>query len=233
MKPMRLWAHVWSCAVAFGLLCVSGLSAAEPAGVRPKLPSSAEAPQGLWLNMIPKSYGEDIATVRKVCEQNAAISPVDALMKEKCNRLVRQLQAGECEVVWVPDGIRLSLLNGLQHSKPHTWFNMEKQTGRSDRALLCDLSEGLYSYWFTGDGAKSCNNLGFVFRPLPPTPHAEWVCKMVPVNTSWLSTRQPDWLGSITSENCCCGIESVTPELDLSFRNTLQSTGYTEVCGWE
>lgn len=227
----RLWAQVWQSVLAFGLLCFVGLSAAEPAGAQTELPSSREVPQGYWKNMIPKSYEGRVSDAFAVCLSNANISPLDALTRKKCSLLKYKLLTEECATVSVPDGVTLDILNGLRRGKPDVWYGMNKQTGRFDRAVLCDLEDGLYSYWFTGDPGKSCNNLSFVFNP-QPTQSAKWVCRRVPIGIA-IRSEPALQIDSLVTENCCCGYSDYVPSLNLGFEDTLQSSGYTEVCDWE
>jgi len=259
MNRKRPWAQVLSIMVVFGLLCFSGLSAAKPAdaqekelypkelpegmlvGMDPasfeeavfKLPSSQEEPLGLWLNMIRKSYGASISEVAEICIKNADESRLDILTVAKCEMLVKQLTNKQCRVVYVSDKDRLVLdvLNGLKAGKPHTWYGMEKRTGHSDRALLCDLGDGLHSYWFTGDKERSCNNLGFVFLPSPPTSSAVWVCRVVSDSTP-VPSEQIN-LDSFELENDCCCAVRVNSLTIPSGSGTIQHYEPALQCGWE
>ena len=236
MKKLRPWAHIWPGVLALLLFNFAGLSAAQTAGALTELPSSREAPLGTWLNMIPKSYGEDIETVFEVCVNNAKISPLDVLTLKKCQLLKTQLTNSQCSEVFMSDkdAVRLSILNGLKNGKPYTWYNMLKQTGHSDRALLCDLGDGLYSYWFTGDAGKSCNNLAFVFAP----PIQQWElvesCPNISTSSNMLHSDDSLELDSLIAEDCCCGYDEYVPNLGgLEFEDTLKSSGGTEECIWE
>lgn len=233
MQTMRLWAQGWRSVGAIFVLCFSGLSAVTPAGAQ-DLPSSATPPKGVWETMVPSSFQGTIADALRQCKEQAGRNPADQLTVEKCFLMEAQLSAGQCEVVpQVPDGIVCDYLSGLQHGKSHVWQGMEKRLGRTDRALLCDLGDNVYTYWFTGIQGQSCNNICSVIEE----PEAgELVCFDVPFDGGndphpgshfhLYGVYHPHACGS----TCGCNDALYIPDLHLQFQETQESNGTTEVC---
>jgi hypothetical protein len=123
---------------------------------------------------------------RAVLEQFDRVAAVDSRMTAaKRSSLEQLLASGGGREVWVPDGIGLDYLTGRQDGRPYVYENMKKQIGRADRALLFDLGDGVYLYWFTGT-RESCNNIGIVIiepepdAALPPPRVAEYVWVLMP-----------------------------------------------------
>lgn len=240
MKTLRPWAHAWWALVIFGLLMFTQVSVASSTGAPFDLPSSESSdPFHLWKNMHASSYQGTIDSALLQCYNSVFVASY--LDSSKCQRLGDMLKKELCMEVLVEDGLRLDHLNGRVNGNPKgeskTWSNQEKATGRLDRALWCDLGDGVHAYWFTGVLGQSCNNVGFVFRsPPPPTvarPQGEWVCRLVG-GGQVISAEQTLHLDSLMLDSCCCGNDMFIPSLNIHFENTVQSPSQTEVvCGWE
>ncbi|MCA9358021.1 hypothetical protein KC902_02045 [Candidatus Kaiserbacteria bacterium] len=215
MKQTRLWAHVWSVVTQVAVSLI--LFAALPASAQ-NLPSSpAQGHFSPWRTMHPSSFDVDMFSVIEQCER---ARPTEKwLTSSHCQRLPELISNGKCPVVWVPDGTRLDRLlgrvDGDSGKESKAWPRQEKQTGRNDRALLCNLGKGVYAYWFTGDKGKSCNNVAFVHTPpkpvvvAPPPPvveEDELVCFDEPIGGV---NPQPEgevlFINSAYIESCCCG----------------------------
>jgi hypothetical protein len=97
----------------------------------------------------------------------------------------------------VPDGVIFDFLQGQRDGKSTTSFNQVKALGREDRALLCDLDDGLYTYWFTGVANQSCNNLAVVLSWSPPVRASAPAPAMVTAST--VSKPEPE---KDTGKNC-------------------------------
>lgn len=184
MQIMRLWAHIrWSMVAAVAVTFL-GWSAAMPAGAQPTategLPSSVRPPRGDWEQMTPSSFRGTVEDALRQCNRNAAVSATDVLTPTKCERFGTQLQSGtQCQVVQVPDGVVFDILNGLRHGQSHMWFGMRKQLGRHDQAVLCDVGDGVWAYWFTGIPNQSCNNVAFVLLPQTAATAPTENCRLV------------------------------------------------------
>lgn len=170
-KPHR-WAQARRLVIVILALSGLGTSAAYPTDA-PELPSSQAAGQfHIWKNMHPSSYTVDMNSVREQCDR--AVPTENWLTAKHCELLPQIIAEGQCQIVMVPDGIKLDRLLGRVNGDPkgesRPWPRQEKQTGRLDRALLCDLGDGVSAYWFTGDPGRSCNNVGFVYVPPPEIP---------------------------------------------------------------
>ena len=172
------------------------------------LPSSSVPASRPWLVMNPTTFQ---ATPAAVLSQYDRVAAVDSrLTPEKRARLAAMLVSEEGVVVEVPDGISLDYLTGRLQGQPGVYRGMQKQLGRSDRALMFDLGDGVTLYWFTGDKGKSCNNIGLVITPppmaysTPPPPPKKTVCR-----TLYAQQQSPGIEGTFISSlyfpGCCCG----------------------------
>ena len=169
------------------------------------LPSSASADRP-WLRMNPTTFQLSHSAV---LEQYDRVAVYDAVLTPaKRERLAAALEAGEGIEVWVPDGIGLDYLTGRRGGQPHVYEGMVKQIGRSDRALLFDLGDGVYLYWFTGTD-ESCNNIGVVIVPpepvayyAPPPPPIEYVWVMMPEEDLQVFRGQ-GFIPSVYIQTCC------------------------------
>jgi hypothetical protein len=133
-----------------------------------QLPTSSAEMTGTWRVMNPTTFQLSHAAILNQYDRVAA---VDARMTaEKRTLLERMLASGGGREVWVPDGVDLDYLTGRRQGQPHVYERMEKQIGRTDRAILFDLGDGVSLYWFTGT-RESCNNIGIVINePRPSEP---------------------------------------------------------------
>lgn len=207
------------------------------------LPSSTAAGAfSPWRNMHPSTFDLSVEAVREQCLRAV---PTEQWLKEShCELLVLHLTEQQCQEVMVPDGTRLDRLLGRVDGgkgKSMPWARQEKQTGRLDRALLCDLGDGVHSYWFTGEAGKSCNNVAFVYNPLfeqqvvaaPTKPKGQWVCGGVPVGQAVQNTVSHQLEGYVLRNDCCCSGDLVVPSSNFELGSTVQSAGYTEQCHFQ
>lgn len=230
-KSSFLWAQVlarWFLTV----LSVLGLMAASlPASAQSALPTSALPAKGSWDHMIPSSFRGSLSSAFGQCQRDEAISPTDPLTPDKCDSFKAKLALGECRVVSVPDGIVFDILNGRWGGKSGFKFGMRKHTGREDRALLCDLGDGVWGYWFTGIHGQSCNNVAFVFVPKPVATPAPPPPQPPPVRV-YFGQVNSDTLAyqpAVVLPHCdCCGNTGVlyAPGFVIPAGPGVQSQGY-------
>jgi len=171
------------------------------------LPTSVQEPSGKWTVMHPATFPARISSALDQCNRDANVSESDALTLDKCLMLEKKLSDKTCLTKQVPDKIVFDLLNGPNGG---IWQDREKATGRLDRALLCDLGDGVYAYWFTGVSKQSCNNIAIVLPPpklvvAPPPP--EVIVVSSPTRT-YFSDSKPSFetnqvlTAGIVLENC-------------------------------
>ena len=152
------------------------------------LPTSSVTTARPWLKMNPTTFPVSTASV---LEQFDRVSRYHlGLNSQDRARLAMLLETNGGVEVMVPDGITFNYLTGRCDGKPCVYEKMRKQLGRVDRALLFDLGNGKFVYWFTGERGKSCNNIGVVINspppiaftstPPPPAPPKK-NCRLVPV----------------------------------------------------
>ncbi len=164
-----------------------GITAALPAGAQTipsALPTSSNPATGLWIKMHPSSFAGTSKSAFEQCYRDAVLEKADPLTLEKCQEFQVMLERGLCESVMVPDGVVHDFMNGRTNGQSKVTRNVEKQIGRHDRALLCNLGDGVYGYWYTGIRGQSCNNVAFTFvvPPAPPPPpevQTEKKCRFV------------------------------------------------------
>ncbi|MCA9354382.1 MAG: hypothetical protein KC877_02585 [Candidatus Kaiserbacteria bacterium] len=132
--------------------------------------------------------------------------------------------AEQCYWETVPDEIVFLYMNGLINGHHGVTELVEKLLGREDKALICPLGEGLFSYWFRDDPGKSCNNAGFTYdppKPPPPapTPPVEPECRIVatgqPINGDHSLHLPSQVLG------CCCTDDQYIPSFDFRIEDTV------------
>lgn len=148
-------------------LVVLGIFAATPA-LADELPSSSTKASSVWRVMHPATFAGTHKSAFDQCRRDAALSAFDLLTPQKCELAKQKLASGDYDVVMVPDGVVHDFLNGRNSISQ----DIAKGTGRLDRALLLDLGDGVFMYWYTGDRGKSCNNVGItiVLPSAPPPP---------------------------------------------------------------
>lgn len=191
-------------------LCAISFLATSAAWAQTSLPSSDYPVRGIWKDMHPSSFEGTLKSVAEQCLRDEAVSNHDPLTKEKCRLLVEMLKNNQCTVEMVRDDIVFDILNGRMAGQSHVWFNMQKSIGREDRALLCDLGDGVFSYWFTGVRGQSCNNLAFVFKrqpvvvPEPPQPVVIQPEQHMPY-TGVVRSGSVEYLPGVNIDSCCCG----------------------------
>ncbi len=258
-KHSRVWARVQKLFTfaLVALVSIFGLSVVYASDAQPEmslvLPSSpAPGAFSPWKNMHPSTFDLSIEAVKGQCDRALGTEPW--LREKHCVLLTMKLEGKQCREVMVPDGTKLDRLlgrvdGGKGKSKP--WAKQEKQTGRLDHALLCDLEDGVFAYWFTGDKGKSCNNVAFVHVPPPlvppplsskvveappppsppPPPSGKWVCVMVPVGQVVQSSVSQHLDGFVIQDKCCCGSDTIVPSFNFNLGDTVNSgSGYAEQC---
>jgi len=228
MKKFYAWAREPVRRLLTGLSVLGLMAASLPASAQTTLPTSAEPAKGSWDHMIPSSFKGSLTSAYEQCMRDAAASQTDPLTPAKCELFKAKLALSECRVVSVPDGIVFDFLNGRWSGKSGFKSSMRKQTGREDRALLCDLEDGVWGYWFTGIRGQSCNNDAFVFVSEPvatPAPSKPVVCRKVYFSQP---AESPHYLGGILLTDCCCP-PTYVPGLVWGGDNP-QSSGFYEVC---
>lgn len=198
------------------------------------LPSSDDVISRHWLKMNPSTF---TASNAAVLEQYDRAANLDArLTSEKRARLAAMLLAGQGIVVMVPDGIGLDYLTGRFEGSPFVYVSMQKKLGRSDRALIYDLGDGVTLYWFTGQKNMSCNNIGIVINRPPPAPGVpppppqpkKQVCQIVYTQRQSQPTAG-QFIPSLYLVNCCCEV-FYTPSLYLSGNSSDTMTIAYQVC---
>lgn len=163
--------------VALMALLTTLLGLGSNAWAQAKIQSSENPPTGHWTKMVPNSFKADTKSAMEQCKQVANQHLHDRLVPAMCDVLEQKLKANTCKV-WdaVADGVVYDFMHGHEGGRRIVKYNVEKRLGRTDRALECDLGQGVYAHWYTGENKKSCNNLGIVFAALPkqavvpPTP---------------------------------------------------------------
>lgn len=185
-----------------------------------ELPSSVDVMTRDWRVMNPSTFQLSHASVLEQFDRVAVIEAT--LTSEKKERLAEMLANNEGVEVWVPDGIGLDYLTGRRRGAPHVYPDMNKAIGRTDRALLFDLGDGVYIYWFTGT-RESCNNIGVVVIPPEPiTPVAPYTAFVQEYR--WVMMPQEDlqifrmqgYIPSVYIRACCNNAGGVCSSLFIS-----------------
>ncbi len=144
------------------------LAIAMPSWASENLPTSENPAKEKWTKMRPASFAPTNQSAIEQCDRAAASDPYDRLTSAKCDRLAFLLASRQCRKVVVKDGVVFDFMNGRINGHSGLTHGVEKKLGRSDPALLCDLGDRTFAYWFIGDKGKSCNNVGIVFEAPPP-----------------------------------------------------------------
>lgn len=150
------------------MLNVTSVQAAE-------LPTSENPAKGNWTAMKPSSFKVDMISVIEQCNRAAAASKKDRLTIPMCQQLPALIQSGRCKKDQVPDDVVFDYMNGSESGQSRITHNVRKLLGRSDSAIICNLGNRTFAYWFTGEPGVSCNNVGIVFtapplKPIRPAP---------------------------------------------------------------
>lgn len=240
MKTQRLWARAFQTAVVLWLFAFAGqVSAAKPAGAQIDLPSSEAAGKfHQWRKMHASSYEGTIDSALSQC-YNSVFSAT-WLNSSKCQLFGDMLEKGLCMEVMVKDGIRLDILNGRVNGDPKgeskAWPNQEKATGRLDLAKWCDLGDGVHAIWFTGVIRQSCNNVGFVYKPLPKPVETQTIYYAPPQTMQHTGVVRSDdvmYVPGVNLNNCCNNCNQSIPDIFTIIRDGdgLQSSG-SSVVDW-
>lgn len=231
MKTKRLWAYGLSSTAAFCLLNFSSLSVAEPADAQTKWSN--------WYTMHADSFGVGVDSPTEQCYDSIGL--VQSLTVMHCDKLKRKIESGACKVTMVEDGERYTGMRGRVDGDPNGESkltpNMIKKTGRFDRALRCDLGDGIVIDWYTGHWIggeyKSCNNIGFVYHPPKPEPIPPAKPVVVP---SERFMRHTGVVGSDSIQvlspppsNCCACSTNYGQAIIINNGGDLQSTGQSKV----
>lgn len=243
MKKQRLWARTWHMTlVAWLLFFSSQVSAAKPADATLNLPSSKSSEKfHLWLTMHADSYLGTIDSALSQCYNTVFVA--DYLNSSKCQLFGEMLESGQCMEDLVKDGTRLTHMNGRVNGDPKgeskAWTNQEKATGRLDRALLCELGDGVSAYWFTGVPGQSCNNVGFVYNepevvefvPPPPPPTVVTQPQRYMQHTGVVRSDSVQYVSGVTVPGCCgqCDLNIPSVMTVIQDGDGLQSSGSTPV----
>lgn len=206
--------------LAFVLAVLAAFACGRESVAQGAFPTSQNQSRGMWTNMVPNHFPEATPErARDQCLQQARQDANDALTTERCDRLRDMLLHQVCTVVSVPDGVMFDFMNEPGRVRR----NVTKRLGRNDRALQCDLGDGVVAHYFTGEPGRSCNNLAIMFTAQRPL-----VCRQVPVDT--ISPGVPGFYlpGVFIDRPCNC---------DLNLRGIYDSgrpphpaTGTMQVC---
>lgn len=211
------------------------------------LPSSDSKPEngwGRWDHMQSSSHEPTEDSLMGQCNNNYDLSLTDPLDFSHCIQLEKKVEQKECKSVLVPDDFRFDILNGLEKGKSKPFTYKEKHTGRLDRALWCDLGNGVNAFWFTGVKNQSCNNLAWTFTEVPvPIPVvAPPVEPVVKTETRYVSppsvmkhtgavVRNSLILIPPPINNCCNCANFLVPNGAVILNNGqgLKSTGHSKI----
>lgn len=138
--------------VAFAAIVISML-------LCPVFATAAET-ERFWVRMNPDRFEPTSMSAFEQCSRAAQL-PDSGVSEESCKTLKVMLDKGECKVELVPDGIRLDLMSTYEGGNPTVVGPMTKKLGRKDQATVCDLGNGVVTYFFIGS-ETSCGNLAFV-----------------------------------------------------------------------
>ena len=223
------------------LLASTALLGATAANAQ-SLPSSSTPASGEWTKMRPSSFAGTVDSAVEQCGRNAALRSDDLLTPEKCEVYRQKLQGVEgrdYQIVMVRDGVVHDLMNARSNGQSSVTFNVEKKLSRLDRALLVDLGDGVFAYWYTGILKVSCNNVAFsivvptVAQIAPPklvAPPAK-KCRIVAVPQA-PSTASTTFLPGFVIPTCCptCTPPTFVPGMLQNGNNSGQSVTYVTVC---
>lgn len=169
------------------------LIVALPSWASDTLPTSENPAKGNWNKMRPTSFAPTIQSAREQCDRTAKLDPNDRLTPASCELLEKQLKAGECRKVLVKDGVVHDFMNGREGGHSFVTKNVEKKLGRLDPALLCDLGDRTFVYWYIGKKDESCNNIGVVFTAKPQVAAPTQVPGMCGSNAKRYSHLDTGW----------------------------------------
>jgi hypothetical protein len=160
MSIKRLW-PLFVC-----LLFLPGLLLAAEQSASNSLPTSKNPSQGFWKKMHLGANPKTIEAARSQCDRFADMTLDDNFTLVHCVVLQEKLTNGQCKEVVVgdEDNVTHDFLGGRNNS---TARNTTKLTGTNDPALLCDMNDGLYAYWYMQSSEESCNNLGISIAEVP------------------------------------------------------------------
>lgn len=190
---------------------IASLAVALPGWASDNLPSSVNPAKGKWTKMRPASFAPTSASAREQCLRAANVDAQDRLTPAMCETLEAKLKGGECRKVLVADGVVFNFMNGRLNGHSGLTLDVEKSLGRTDPALLCDLGDRTFVYWFVGDKGKSCNNVGIVFVATPaPKPALTPVDGACGSNAKRYSFTETTWP---SGGNFCASGEQSSPSI--------------------
>ena len=234
MKTSRLWAHVQHYLLLLGVVC-AGLSVASSAGAQSIEPQLWEFPGARPFTGTPL----------EACQLHQKTT---GLPVEECLNGTKLHEIGMCEKgYFLQDGYLLHTTytnNGKSRSVyVKVAFKYPKGHAKAGQPLPADDEKRYASRCALSrdDGATIvfpyvCGNWSVAYEKVVlPTverfPDSVWVCKKYRFNGSVGNSVQ--YLQGFVSADCCCGSVTYTPGLIVDSGDTLQSSGYTEVCGWQ
>ena len=218
------------CLLAVGLI----------AGVVVGQPASA---QSAWETMHPGSFEGSISVARQQCERTAGQSSRDTLTTAKCDQFQQMLTAGRCEQRTVADGTVFSYMN-YRHAgeSPSVQGRTEKRLGsNATQATVCDLGDGVTTYWFNEQGV-GCNNVAFILprqttaavppaSSPPPAPPRQRVCRLVAVDQGVVYRSERVWhVPGYHTDHSNCGPHIDLPDVSGVTQSTIRSTALVPVC---
>jgi hypothetical protein len=197
----------------------AGTSAPEAEFIK----SSVETPNA-WRVMNIDTFPRDVMSAVAQCERDARHNGSDRLTLAHCATFQQKLEQQECETVAVADGQGYGFMNGRGRVYP----GMVKRTGRSDIAVRCDLGDGIYADWFSGEPGKSCFNVGIIIGSVPVPmkmvandPPANIIVNATPPRCRYVTRVRQSAAGngglfiqSLFLPGCCC-VPLFTPALFL------------------
>lgn len=147
-----------------------------------------------------------------------------------CERFVRQMQGGGCQVVAVPNGTRFDYMlfrrDGRNYAQPRVEQRL-RPASAVQPARLCELGDGVSMYFFDNRlGGHGCNNPAVVFGP--PVIASSPACRMVCGGQT--VTTDSGFILPSTVFRSSCGCYVPVPGLSLPGGNTIQGRTCYQVC---
>ena len=126
----------------------------------PVLATAAESQERYWVKMNPNRFESTSESALEQCRRAASL-PASPITLDQCTALKAKLDEGKCKVEMVPDGIRFDLMSTFESGRPTVVGPFTKKLGREDQASVCNVGDGVTTYFFVG-AETSCGNLAFV-----------------------------------------------------------------------
>lgn len=207
-----------------------------------EFPTSQQTPVHTWENMTADAHNASNQSGFTQCLRAAAIDATDSLTKSKCYyqlALWEDATSDACRYVTVPDknDIIFDYMNYRRDNKSYVDQAVKMSLPNGVKAQICDLGDGVYSYFFRGEPGKSCNNVGFVVDaqavPAAPT-KAKVSCRQVRTVVHKHDSGGYEFLPGSYHPQCClnCGAGIFTPGLfiDNTSSSPDKTVTYTKIC---